>query len=454
MKALFLTTLIFVTGLTIFGQTSFQKTYGGPNNDLGLSVQQTADGGYILFGITKSFGSGDHDLYLVKTNNQGNQQWSRTYAGTSSVHPFGSVMQTSDKGYIICGSSGTNDPLVLIKTDPDGNEVWNKKFGAVHGQFVQQTSDGGFIAVGKTDSFGPQDTYMLKTDNSGNEQWSKVHKGGFAFEIKQTFDGGYGMIGGSESGMYFVKTNGSGDTTWTRTFGTSSNVVGKSLYATSDSGFILLGYEAELGGNLILVKTDSLGNEQWSNYYGGTGRDIGRSVQQTAEGGFVLVGQKENTVNGTQEMYCIKTDDTGTVEWEYTYPNGILSEASSAWQTLDGGFVLLGSSKSTVGADTDMFVVKIDVRGLVSMYEKDSPELTVSAFPNPFTEYTTLQLNGPKNREFWMNLLNSQGQIIRSINNLRPGQIKIERDNLASGLYFFQLMTGQQVVAGGKLIIK
>lgn len=468
MKTLLLTTVIFSTTITVYGQTTFQNTYGGTDFDFGLSVQQTTDGGYILFGQTSSFGNGEQDMYLVKTDDQGNEQWYQTYGGTN--WEFGiSAQQTTDGGYILCGAySGLgNDSLALIKTDPGGNEIWNKRYsGTVErdaGQFVQQTSDGGFIAVGFTGPGFTEHIYMVKTDFNGNEQWSKVHISPgreFAVGVRQTSDGGFAMIGETNStgfggkDIFLVKTNSTGDIIWTKTFGTSSDEIGRSIYITSDNGFILLGYEDSIGGNLYLVKTDALGNEQWSNYYGGIGWDMGHSVQQTSDGGYILAGRKENTGSGTNDMYCIKTDNAGTVVWEYTYPRGIISDANSVQQTTDGGYILLGSTIDTVGGvDSDMYLVKINGLGLVSVYDNDFPKLKVFAYPNPFTEYTTIEFEGSENRELSMTLLNIQGQIIRSIKNITAEQIRIERGDLSRGIYFFQLFTDKQLIAAGKLII-
>ena len=469
MKKRLLLTIIISTTLTVHGQITFQKTYGGADFDFGMSVQQTTDGGYILFGQTSSFGSGEQDMYLVKTDDQGNEQWYQTYGGTD--FEFGiSAQQTTDGGYILCGAySGLgNDSLALIKTDPSGNEVWNKRYsGSIDrdvGQFVQQTSDGGFIAVGFTGTGFAENIYMVKTDINGNEQWSKVHNSTgreFAVGVRQTSDGGYAMIGETnskgygEKDMYLVKTNSTGDTTWTKTYGTLSDEIGRSLYITSDNGFILLGYEDSTGGNLFLVKTDAFGNEQWSNYYGGTGWDMGHSVQQTSDGGYILAGRKENTGNGTNDMYCIKTDNVGTVEWEYTYPRGIMSYVNSVQQTTDGGYILLGSTTDTVSViDSDMYLVKIDALGNVSIFDNDLSLINIIAYPNPFSEYTTIQLNDLQSREFSMKLLNCQGQLVKTIDNITTKEVRIERGNLASGLYFFQFSTNKQVIAIGKLIIE
>ena len=465
---LLLTILLVFVGLSINAQTTFQKTYGGSGNDFGHSVQQTTDGGYILFGQTSSLGNGEQDMYLVKTDNQGNQLWYRTYGGAN--WEFGiSVQQTTDGGYILCGAySGLgNDSLALIKTDQSGNEVWNKKYsGSIDrdvGQFAQQTSDGGFIAVGFTGPDFVENIYLVKTDINGNEQWTKVYISTgreFGVGVRQTSDGGYAIIGETNSkgnggkDLYLLKTNSIGDTIWTKTYGTPSDEIGRSLYITSDGGFIILGFQDSTGGNLYLVKTDLLGNEQWSMYYGGSGWDMGHSVQQTTDGGYVLAGRKENTTLGTNDMYCIKTDNVGTIQWEYTFPKGFMSDANSVQQTTDGGYILLGTTTDiTGGINSDMYLVKIDAFGILSIFDDNFKTINITTYPNPFNEYATFEFENFKTKEFTLKVINVQGQVVRTIDNITSGQVKIERKNLISGLYFFLLLSERQVIATGKLII-
>ncbi len=148
----------------------WEKTLGGSSSDYGYSVQQTSDGGYIICGSTSSYGVWNSDVYLIKTDNAANVQWSKTFGGSDDDYGW-SVQQTSDGGYIVCGhtlsyGAGVED-VYLVKTNSAGNAQWEKTFGGSYwdlGYSVQQTSDGGYIVCGYTYSYGTgsEDVYLIK----------------------------------------------------------------------------------------------------------------------------------------------------------------------------------------------------------------------------------------------------------------------------------------------------
>ncbi|MCK4584814.1 hypothetical protein KAU13_05300, partial [candidate division WOR-3 bacterium] len=205
------------------------KTYGGSNQDRGYSVQQTSDGGYIIAGWTESFGAGGEDVYLIKTDSLGDSLWTKTYGYSTSDFGY-SVQQTTDGGYIIVGCTypfgAAFVDVYLIKTDADGNPLWTNEYGGEFsdlGHSVQQTSDGGYIIAGKTTSFGlfDSDIYVLKTNSNGDTLWTKTYGGpdvesGTA--VQQTSDGGYIISGATkpfgpgDGDVYLIKTDENGDT--------------------------------------------------------------------------------------------------------------------------------------------------------------------------------------------------------------------------------------------------
>ncbi|MFH1011428.1 MAG: hypothetical protein V1784_09385 [bacterium] len=312
------------------GDTLWTRTYGGSNDDFAYSVQQTADGGYTVAGQTRSFGVGGYDFYLVKTNSSGEPLWTRTYGGIDWDQAL-SVQQTADGGYVVAGTTysfGAGTPnyanMYLVKTNSQGDTLWTRTYGGSSwdwAQSVQQTADGGYIVAGTTSSFGAggYDFYLVRTNSQGQPLWTRTYGGSnddFAYSVQQTADGGYIVAGTTSSfgagvlDFYLAKTNSQGDTLWTRTYGGSSSDVARSVQQTADGGYIVAGYTNSFAAGLsdfYLMKTNSQGDTLWTRTYGGSNYDEAYSVQQTADGGYIVAGFTRSFGAGGQDFYLVKT---------------------------------------------------------------------------------------------------------------------------------------------------
>jgi hypothetical protein len=353
----------------------WETTFGGSGWDSGSSVQQTSDGGYIIVGNTKPFGSNIGDVYLIKTDAAGNEVWSNTFGGSEDDYGR-SVQQTSDGGYIIAGATysygaGSAD-VYLIKTDSDGNEVWSKTFGGSgydDGWSVQQAIDGGYIIAGNTLSFGAgaSDVYLIKTDAIGNDIWSKTFGGSdgdWGRSVQQTNDNGYIIAGitysfgpSNISDVYLIKTDSSGNEVWSTTFEGNGSAGGESVQQTRDGGYIVTGKDDTPSGDLYLIKTDISGNEVWSNTFGGSEDDYGRSVQQTSDGGYIIAGATYSYGAGGADAYLIKTDSDGNEVWSKTFGGSGYDYVESVQQTNDGGYIIAGSTGSFGAGNYDVYLI-------------------------------------------------------------------------------------------------
>jgi len=316
------------------GDTLWTKTYGGWNDDGGYSVQQTTDGGFIIAGGTTFYAHGgqpesDWDVYVVRTDENGNALWHKSYGTHSWSHDeIGySVQETQDGGFIITGKKviyAAGYDVYLIRTDANGDTLWTRTYGGSSndvGRSIQQTQDGGFIIAGYTASYGAgnYDVYLIKTDSSGDTLWTRTYGGSdddYGYSVEQTQDGGFIIAGNTKSygaggyNVYLIKTDANGDTLWTRAYGGSDDDYGYSVQQTQDGGFIIAGWTKSYGAgdkDVYLIKTDANGDTLWTKTYGGWNDDGGYSVQQTTDDGFIIAGETDSYGAGHWDVYLIKT---------------------------------------------------------------------------------------------------------------------------------------------------
>ena len=434
-------TAVYIIKTDLNGDTLWTKTIGGINyGDYGRTVTQTTDGGYIIAG---TYGGGAYifnDILLIKIDSNANLEWTKTYGGTESDHGY-SVKLTLDGGYIVAGDTGSfgadSSDVYLIKTDSNGDTLWTKIYNSPSEDFafdMQQTIDGGYIIGGAAGL----DMYLLKTDTSGNIQWAKKIGGinkDYGYSVKQTTDGGYIFVGTTNSflngddDIYLIKTDSYGDTLWTKSYGGSSQEVGTSVQQTFDNGYIVAGYTYSFGAgshDVFLFKTDANGNLLWSKTYGGPYSDMGISVLQTSDQGYVIAGNTDSYSPGSYDVYLIKTDSNGNTSCNQGSPLTTVNSPAT--------HVLNVIPNITTGAIVTVPVVIVGKGGTLknpcALSINELPaEAPVDIYPNPFSTEITVNQTSSTGEFILMDITGKEvlrqktveGNTILSTLDLTPG---------------------------------
>jgi len=401
---------------------------------------------------------------------QAQVRFARTYGGTSWDYAS-SVQQTSDGGYILAGGTrsfgaGWYD-VFLIKTNAFGNVQWAKTYRIYSGDdhyalFVQQTSDGGYIVAGEVETYDPnwfvwgsKSILLIKTDAFGNVQWAKMYGGGSTvYEdlccIQQTSDGGYifaskTRIASTSDDIFLIKTDANGNVQWAKAFGGTVNAWASSVRQTSDGGYIVAGTTWSFGagwGDIFLIKTDANGNVQWAKTYGGTNEDVAPSVQQTSDGGYIVAGYTTSFGAGWGDIFLIKTDANGdigscgivrNVTPMVTTPSPTVTAPSLS---VYPPFFPFGSASPAVTSPT------LTVNAPCPL--SDDNELGISESCKPISGIITPYKGGikiTKSGEFEVKVYNVSGVMVKSVKG--KNEVKLE---LPRGVYFVEVVSGGKVI--------
>lgn len=405
----------------LLAQVTFQRTFQAAGMNGGLSLTLTTDGGYVVTGQHSSSGAGLCDVYVYKRDACGNTDFFNTFGDTASQGGL-SIKQTADGGYIVTGITQPKSVsnLILMKLDVGGNLQWVKSFGnsvSSIGMDVQQTSDGGYILTGAIVSPTPYswDVFLLKTDPAGTYQWSKIFTAAgeeFANYVEQTKDGGFFLSGysqwsvHSDADVLAIKTDAAGNVQWSNVYGGSKNdgnarADGLSIYAgsahqTPDGGYAIASETRSFGVNdsvdIWLLKLNSGGSVQWNKTYGGTNNEEPRGMDVTQDGGFAIAGWTMSFGFGEQDVYLLKTDSLGNLNWSKTYGGTNREKGEAVRQSpIDHGYYIDGNSASfnnNFNVDLfDAYAIKTDSLGITGCNETSPVTIVGSGTPvvTPFT---------------------------------------------------------------------
>ncbi|MBL4624323.1 MAG: hypothetical protein JKY42_04190 [Flavobacteriales bacterium] len=300
------------------------------------------------------------------------------------------------------------------------------------GNDMIQTSDGGYLVVGRTVRFhsGGVEAYLVKLSSIGDTVWTKTYGGNGseeALSVVECKDGGYTFCGYSNSNtngaidVYVVHTDAQGKEIWSYTYGGEAIDRGFDIQQTADGGYIISGesYSFGSGGvNAYLVKLDKDGTELWYRSFGGNGIQEGNAVIETADGGFVITGATNNFGPGDKDVYLFKVSSKGGQEWVCSFGGTGSEEGKSLIQTADGGYLVAGYTNSVGKGGDDVYVVKTDEFGQV-VWEKnfggEYDEQASTIFPTDdggcvITGYTNSK--GAGGVDVYLLRLNSSGELI------------------------------------------
>lgn len=374
--------IVFV--LALYGLSfcsSWSLTIGGAGDDRANAVQQATDGGYIVAGYTSSSGQGSNDAWVAKINANGSVVWQKTYGGTGDDQA-NAVQQTVDGGYIVAGSTtsfGPSKDAWVFKLDSNGAVVWQKTYGGAVTEYaysIQQTSDGGYVVAGVTNSsgVGSGDAWVFKLDANGEVLWQNTYGNSnslmtdYARVVKQTADGGYIVAGYSTSigsgSLWVLKLNANGTIAWQKSYYDGGNAY--DIRQTADGGYIIAGSVTTVmfgSSNILVLKINADGSEAWQKTYGGGSGDYSYSVVQTADGGYAVAGVTNSYSAGLTDAWVLKLNADGAVVWQKSYGGSSTDEARAIQQTEDGGFIIAGYSASFGTTGIDAWVLKLDQYG-------------------------------------------------------------------------------------------
>jgi Secretion system C-terminal sorting domain len=280
-----------------------------------------------------------------------------------------SIIQTTDGGFIAVGRNyWPGGHMYIVKLTSTGQMQWSKTIGSLGDDLalsVIQTSDGGYAVSGLGSYFGSgiAGPFIVKLTSGGTIEWARVLADAYldaAYSIIQTIDGGYAVAtspaeGGGSSRMIIVKLNNMGVMQWSKRI--AGNSYARCIRQTTDKGYIVAGANRSIESDMFVVKLDSNGSILWAKTIGGEGDDFAYSIVQTTDGGYAVAGRTSSFPNG-DKMYIVKLDSSGLLQWTKVV-SVFLDEAFSIVQTTDGGYAVAGYT----GAHSSMLILKLNTDG-------------------------------------------------------------------------------------------
>ena len=356
-------------------------TIGGANED--RIAGMTFNGTLYMVGWTNSFGAGAEDIYVIKIDTVTNIQWTKVIGGANYDYAY-AVCSTTNQEIVLTGATGSfgvgNADAFVLKLDENGNVIWTKSIGGNNSDYaraIKPTNDGGFILAGYTNSFGSggYDVLLVKINASGSIQWAKTVGGlsdEYAYSVIQTFDGGYITVGRTSSfgaginDVYVTRWDINGNLIWTKTIGGTQNELAYSVLQTTDNSFLIVGWTSSFGSgssDVYIIKINDSGNLIWTKTIGGANEEGASTIIQTSDGGYAIVGGTKSYGAGDNDIYLIKLDLNANVQWIKTLGANGPDGGASVIQLNNEHYFVTGITSSFGLGNYDAYIIKTTNQG-------------------------------------------------------------------------------------------
>ncbi|MHA1908510.1 MAG: hypothetical protein ACW98Y_14510, partial [Candidatus Thorarchaeota archaeon] len=356
--------------------------YDVHSTDWGEAITKCSDGSFAVAGTSYGLeGFTGDDFFLMKTNDTGQEEWTKGY-GIAPDDWCNSVIECSDGGFALAGrteSYGAGDfDIWLVKTDSSGNWLWNRTFGGTgseYGYAVTECLDGNLTIVGSTNSFGSggYDAWVIYANSTGHHLWNKTLggvNGDGANDVIQSSDGNITIVGntysygGADNDLWLIHLDIDGTHLWNKTIGGDAYDTGNSLVETSDGGYAITGETRSYNGgashydDVWIVRTNSSGDMIWYTAFPNIGYDDAEGIVESVFGGFAVTGTIRDPGSTDRDLGVIRFDDDGNQLWNWTYGDSYDNFGRDIIELDDSGFAVAGIT-DTDGWDKDVFLVGV-----------------------------------------------------------------------------------------------